>query len=173
MTLCELEIAHLSPPMECRLVKQKPTAIPIERRHCVEWVPIPSTCLHTILMISNLERWLEAPSRGLVILGTSESRVSLVVLSRATALLILPSARMCYAYQQLNDIGMLAPIQQEVSESKRVFTDVAKGIYQNITGEKMRLVRFLLGREQSFQKNDQQLSASIEVRQSSEFFDLD
>jgi hypothetical protein len=30
----------------------------------------------------------------------------------------------------------------------------------------MRLVRFLLGREQSFEKNDQQLSASIEVRES-------
>jgi len=48
--------------------------------------------------------------------------------------------------------------------------DIAKDIYQNITAEKLRLVQFLLRREQSFQKNDQQLSASIEVRYSHGFF---
>ncbi|KAF9652408.1 hypothetical protein BDM02DRAFT_3109427 [Thelephora ganbajun] len=62
------------------------------------------------------------------------------------------STRMCYAYQQLNDI------------------DLAKDIYQNITEEKLRLVQFLLRREQSFQKNGQQLSASIEVRYPNGFF---
>jgi hypothetical protein len=45
-----------------------------------------------------------------------------------------------------------------------MFTDIAKNTYQNITEEKLRLVQFLLRREQSFQENGQQLSASIEVR---------
>ena len=39
----------------------------------------------------HLERWLEVPSRGLVILGASESRVSLVVLSRAIGLGVIPA----------------------------------------------------------------------------------
>jgi len=38
MALCELDIAHLSPPMECRLVRQKSTTTPANRRHCVELV---------------------------------------------------------------------------------------------------------------------------------------
>ena len=163
MTLCELEIAHLSPPMECRLI-QNAAATPMKRRHCVEWVLLLLTCSRAVLMSSGLGRWLEVPSHGLVILGTSESQVSSVVLFRATASLTMPLARMCYAYQQLNDIGTLTQLLSEGLGNQRIFTDVAKGIYQNITAEKLRLVRFLLGREQSFQKNDQQLSASLEVR---------
>ncbi|KAF9788596.1 hypothetical protein BJ322DRAFT_649215 [Thelephora terrestris] len=107
MTLCELEIAHLSPPMECRLI-QNAAATPMKRRHCVE------------ALARSAQSW------------SSYSGY------------FRESTRMCYAYQQLNDI------------------DVAKDIYQNITAEKLRLVRFLLGREQSFQKNDQQLSVSLE-----------
>jgi len=49
MTLCELEIAHLSPPMECRSAKQKTAATPADRRHCVEWVLHLSTHLHPIM----------------------------------------------------------------------------------------------------------------------------
>ena len=49
MTLCELEVAHLTPPMECRTAKHKTTATPTDRRHCVEWVFPLSIYLHTIL----------------------------------------------------------------------------------------------------------------------------
>lgn len=39
MTLCELEIARLSPPMECQPVKPRTT--PMKRHNCVEWVSFP------------------------------------------------------------------------------------------------------------------------------------
>jgi len=75
---------------------------------------------------------------------------------------------MCYAYQQLNDIGMLMPLPREGAETNPP-SDIAKSTYQNITAEKLRLVQYLLRREQSFEKNDRQLSESIKVRYSSGF----
>lgn len=114
-------------------------------------------------MTSDLERWHEVPSLGLATPGSSESPVSSTTLFMAIWL-TTPLARICYAYQHLHDIGRFEPIPRKRPRNERVFTDVAKKIYQNVTAEKMRLVRFLLGREQSFEKNDQQLSASIEVR---------
>jgi len=114
MTLCELDIAHLSPPMECRSVKQKATATPADRRHCVEWVLL-LTYSHTILMTSILGPWPEVPSLGPATLGTLENQVSLDLLARATTLLTAHLARMCYAYQQLNDIGILMPFLREVA----------------------------------------------------------
>ena len=58
---------------------------------------------------------------------------------------------------------------QEGARNECMVTDIAKNTYQNITGEKLRLVQFLLRREQSFEKNDQHLSASIQVRYSHRF----
>jgi len=55
---------------------------------------------------------------------------------------------------------------QEGALNGWVLADIAKNTYQNITAEKMRLVQFLLKREQTFEKNDQRLSASIKVRYS-------
>lgn len=44
-----------------------------------------------------------------------------------------------------------------------MFADIAKDTYRNITEEKLRLIQFLLKREQTSQKAGQQLSASVEV----------
>ena len=57
-------------------------------------------------MASISGHWREVHSLGLVTLGTSESQVSLDSLVLVTALLTIPLARMCYAYQQLHDIGI-------------------------------------------------------------------
>ena len=165
MTLCELEIAHLSPPMECRSAKQKTAATPADRRHCVEWVSLPLVD-HTILMTRILGPWPEVPSLGQVTLGTLESQVSSDSFIRSTASLTETLARMCYAYQQLNDIGI-----SRVTSPRgclNAFTDTAKNTYRNITEEGLRLIQFILRREQSFHNNGQQLSGSIEVRRSPE-----
>lgn len=53
------------------------------------------------------------PSPGLVTLGTLESQVSPNSLVRAFALLTTPLARMCYAYQQLSEIGILILLLEE------------------------------------------------------------
>lgn len=113
MTLCELEIAHLSLPMECRSAEKKATTTPMERRYCVEWVLFLSTYSHAVLMTSNSGRWLEVPSRGLVTLGTSENQVG-SLMPRASVLLTPLLARMCHAYQRLNDIGVLTQILWKV-----------------------------------------------------------
>lgn len=57
-------------------------------------------------MASTSEHWHEVHSLGLVTLGTSESQVGSDPLLLMTALLTTPLARMCYAYQQLYDIGI-------------------------------------------------------------------
>lgn len=53
-----------------------------------------------------------------------------------------------------------------------MITDIAKNTYQNITAEKLRLVQFLLRREQSLEQNDQQLSAYVKVRYSRRIFTI-
>ena len=45
------------------------------------------------------------PSLGQATLGTLESRVSPDLLAQSAALFTTTPARMCYAYQQMNDIG--------------------------------------------------------------------
>lgn len=91
--------------MECHSVRQKATASPVDRRYCVELVlflPI----IHTQpLMASTSGHWREVHSLGLVTLGTSENQVGSDPLVAVTASLTTPLARMCYAYQQLHDIG--------------------------------------------------------------------
>lgn len=108
------------------------------------------------------------PSPGLATPGTLESQVSPDLRTHSTASLIRPQARMCHAYQQLNEIGISEPVSAGERLKSRPFADIAKNVYQNITEEKLRLVQFLLRREQGFQKDGQQLSASIEVRYSHE-----
>jgi hypothetical protein len=112
MTLCELEVAHLSPPMECRPIKQKVTITPAKRRNCVEWAFFPRF-ICTVPPDHDLGRWLGVPSLGLATLGTSESQVSSVIRVRATVSFMTRSARMCHAYQQLNDIGMSVQVPPE------------------------------------------------------------
>lgn len=107
MTLCELEIAHLSPPMECR---QKSTITPTKRRHCVEWALFLSFNLYIILLTTSLGRWLGVPNLGPAIPVTSESRVSTVTFARTIASPKRLLARICYAYQQLNDVGTLVSL---------------------------------------------------------------
>ena len=104
MTLCELEIAHLSPPMECRSVRQNAAATPAGRRHCVEWV--------LFLLLSSLMILTNSNFRALARSAQSWSSYSGYFResskpgsTRTTALLMTPLARMCYAYQHLNDIG--------------------------------------------------------------------
>ena len=109
MTLCELEIAHLSPPMECRSVEKRATTTPMERRYCVEWVLLFLAYSHAVLMTSNSGRWLGVLSRGLATPATSENQVSPFMPFRAKVLLTPLPARMCHAYHRLNDIGMLTP----------------------------------------------------------------
>lgn len=57
-------------------------------------------------MASTSGHWHEVHSLGLVTLGTSESQVRFDSLLPVTVLLTIPLARMCYAYQQLYDIGI-------------------------------------------------------------------
>jgi len=57
-------------------------------------------------MASISGHWREVHRLGLVILGTLESQVGSDSLVPVTALLTTPLARMCYAYQQLHDIGI-------------------------------------------------------------------
>ena len=117
-----------------------------------------------VLIARILGPWPEVPSLGQVTLGTLESRVSLDLLAHSTASLTGILARMCYAYQQLNDIGISSVTTPRGCLNACTFVDIAKNTYRNITEEGLRLIQFILRREQSFQKNDQQLSGSIEVR---------
>lgn len=57
-------------------------------------------------MASTSGHWHEVHSLGLVTLGTSESQVRFDSLLPVTVLLTIPLARMCYAYQQLYEIGI-------------------------------------------------------------------
>jgi hypothetical protein len=60
------------------------------------------------------------PSLGPVTLATLENQVGSSVLAGTAVLLITPLARMCYAYQQLNDIGMVEQILAPGGSLKRI-----------------------------------------------------
>lgn len=167
MTLCELEIAHLSPPMECRSVRRNPAATPAGRRHCVEWDLLLLLSSLTVLTNSNFralarsaQSWSSYSGYFRESSGSRSTRSCDCATDCAFSshVLCLPTPkRYWYFWQRLH----------ERHRNKCTFTDIAKNTYQNITAEKLRLVQFLLRREQNFEKNDEQLSASIVVRSSS------
>lgn len=87
MTLCELGTAHLTPPMECRSVKQRTADTPAGRRHCVEWVFLLSVYSYMILMTSNfraLARSAQSWSSYSGYFRESSERVNTSLLGRMT-----------------------------------------------------------------------------------------
>jgi len=121
-------------------------------------------------MTSISGHWHEVHSLGLVILGTSESQVGSDLLLHCDCITHNTFSSHVLCLPTVVRYRYLVSLLQGGALNESVLADIAKNTYQNITAEKLRLVQFLLRREQTFEKNDQHLSASIKVRYSYGFF---